>query len=146
MHASTIHWLAEAATDPETTLRLWEMDGTAPLLTGRRWDAVRLNFTLATAVVSHLKADADARPLGPYLMSDAERAMWWLLPLGTRHRFAGTEGLVVYPNDWALLAPPPARCVGGRVWVLPPEHPVLTPAERLLDAIESAQRRLVRKA
>ncbi|MDT0451293.1 hypothetical protein [Streptomyces hesseae] len=138
MHASTIPWLAEAATDPEATIRLWEIGGTAPLMTGRRWDAVRLNFTLATAVVSRLKADADARPLGPYLMGDTERAMWWLLPLGTRYRFAGTDGVVVYPTDWALLTPPPGRCVGGRVWVLPRERPALTPAERLLAAIEGA--------
>ncbi|MFF4226859.1 hypothetical protein ACX9I7_09700 [Streptomyces sp. L500] len=143
-------WLAQAATHPETTLRLWAMGGTSPLLTGRRWDAVRLNFTLGTAAVSELKGDAD--PIGPYLMSDTERAMRWLLPLGTSYRFAGMDGVVVYPTDWAILAPPPTRCVGGRAWVLPQEtagqghRPVLTSAERLVAAIDAARHRLVRKA
>ncbi|MEU3355758.1 hypothetical protein [Streptomyces sp. NPDC037389] len=137
------HWLAKAATDPEGTIRLWAMGGTVPLLTGRRWDAIRLDFTLAMAAVSQLKADA--HPLGPYLMSDTERAMRWLLPLGTSYRFAGMDGVVAYPTGWAILAPPPTRCVGGRAWVLPQERPVLTHAERLLAAIDAAQHRLAHK-
>ncbi|GAA2722831.1 MULTISPECIES: hypothetical protein [Streptomyces] len=137
MSASRTAWLARASIVPAATLDLWRLGCTAPLLPGREWDVVRVDFALAVAAVRQLKGAG--RHIGPYLMSGAERAVWWLLPLGTGYRFAGEGGVTVHPGDWALLSPPPTKYVGNRVWVLPEETPpALTSPGELLGAVRGA--------
>ncbi|KJY43685.1 hypothetical protein VR41_01960 [Streptomyces sp. NRRL B-1568] len=142
------HWLAQASPNPRATTAHWESGRTAPLLNGHRWDLVQLDFTLATVVVTHLKAHG--HHIGPYLMSGAQRTMWWLLPLGTGYRLAGIRGVTVCPTDWPLLAPPPAKYLGDRVWVLPEplapgRRPGLTAPDDLRAALDAAHHRLAGK-
>ncbi|GHC41717.1 hypothetical protein [Streptomyces cinnamoneus] len=149
-HNPFTHWLARAATDPHATVHLWDMGCTAPLLTGRRWDVVQVDFALATAAVAELRAQG--HHVGPYLMSGTERAMWWLLPLGAGRGFVTEEGVIVYPPGWALLSPPPGKYLRDRVWVLPEEEegdgqgPRLTSPGSLRAALDAAGRALARKA
>ncbi|GHG78218.1 hypothetical protein [Streptomyces griseocarneus] len=143
------HWLHEAAADPDLTTMLWAAGRTAPLVVGRRWDLAWIDFTLATAVITELKARC--RHIGPYVMGGAERAMWWLVPLGTGYRLAGAPGLHVYPVGAELFVPPPDKCLGKRVWVLPESDAdtptaALTAPDDLRQALESAAQRLRRRA
>ncbi|MCC2276094.1 hypothetical protein LKL35_11805 [Streptomyces sp. ET3-23] len=139
--------LREAAHDPQLTVDLWAAGRTAPLMAGRQWDLVRIDFTLATAVIAQLKARD--RHIGPYVMGGAERLMWWLLPLGVGRRLAGTPGLAVYPAGAELFVPPPGKYHGERVWVLPEgdgnaSTPALTSPDDFREALAAAARQLKR--
>ncbi|MEU4211171.1 hypothetical protein AB0F13_14450 [Streptomyces sp. NPDC026206] len=142
------HWLARAATDPHATTHLWNMGCTAPLLTGRRWDVVQVDFALATAAVRELRAQG--HHVGPHLMSGAERATWWPLAPGAGRGLAGVDGVIVYPPGWALLSPPPGKYLRDRVWVFPEEEegdgegPRLTSPGHLRSALDAAGRVLAR--
>ncbi|MFC5718685.1 hypothetical protein ACFP1Z_00635 [Streptomyces gamaensis] len=78
--------------------------------------------------------------IGPYLMSGAQRATWWLLPLRTGYRVAGVAGVTVRFAGWELLAPAPGRYVNDRTWILPDtssaQRRVLTAADDLRNALE----------
>ncbi|WP_171171288.1 hypothetical protein [Streptomyces sp. I05A-00742] len=110
---------------------------------GIHWDLVQLDFTLATAAIAQLKARK--RHIGPYLMGGVEHAMWWLLPLGSSHRLMGPPGVVRHPKGAELLAPPPGKYQGDRVWVLP-GVPALTSAGELREAIDAALLQLAGRA
>ncbi|MEU2868182.1 hypothetical protein ABZ769_03115 [Streptomyces olivoreticuli] len=110
-------WLAQAAVSPRTAVAHWHTSRAASLAVGKQWDLVRIDFTPATAAISHLKARD--RHIGPYLMSGMEHAMWWPLPLGTGYRLAGTPGVTPYPCGAEILAPPPGKYLGDRIWVFP---------------------------
>ncbi|MBB5120654.1 hypothetical protein AF335_31835 [Streptomyces eurocidicus] len=114
---TTTEWLAQAADDPRAAIALWKENTTAPLVAGRQWDLVRLDFTLATAVISHLKTRG--RHIGPYVMGGVEHAMWWLIPLGGARRVRRSPGVAPYRKGAELFVPPPGRYLGERVWVLP---------------------------
>lgn len=108
----------------------------------------QLDFTLATAAVSQLKAQH--RHIGPYLMGGVEGTVWWLLPLGTGYRLIGTDGVAVQPVGQELLAPPPDRCVDGRAWVFPDrdrcQWRTLTSSDDLREALDAAHPHLTRRA
>ncbi len=130
-------WLSKAAYDPRAALDLWAADRTAPLVVGRRWDLVRVDFTRATSAISRLKVRGDH--IGPYLMGGMEHAMWWPVPLGTGYRVAGSDGVTLCAAGEEILAPPPGRYLGDRVWVLPGHDDergrALTLADELHDAL-----------
>ncbi|MEH6376343.1 hypothetical protein V7793_18760 [Streptomyces sp. KLMMK] len=142
--AAVSRWLSRASYDPATTLALWAAGETAPLLVGREWRLVRIDFTPATAAVTGLRARR--RHIGPYLMGGAEHAMWWLLPLGEESAsgsVAGFPGVTPYPKGSELFAPPPGKYLGDRVWVLPDpaegQWATLTAAAELREALEAAR-------
>lgn len=114
---TTTEWLAQAADDPKAALTAWKADTTAPLVAGKQWDLVRLDFTLATAAISHLKTRD--RHIGPYVMGGVEHAMWWLLPLGGARRIRRSPSITPYRKGAELFVPPPGRYAGERVWVFP---------------------------
>ncbi|GHF04178.1 hypothetical protein [Streptomyces morookaense] len=140
-------WLHHAAHDPQLTLDLWAAGRTAPLVAGRQWDLVRIDFTLATAVITELKARD--RHVGPYVMGGAEHLMWWLLPLGAGRRLAGTPEVTVYPTGAELFVPPPGKYQGERVWVFPeadddaPASALTSPGD-FREALVAAARQLNR--
>ncbi|MFI9722469.1 hypothetical protein ACIHFE_22890 [Streptomyces sp. NPDC052396] len=140
------HWLASAASDPHTVLKCWQAGETAPLLVGRQWDLIELNFTLATAAITHLKAAE--RHIGPYLMGGMEHAMWWPLPLHTAHQLADVPGALARPHGSEIFAPLPGKYLGDRVWVIPePEgerRNVLTAAGDLRAAVLTAAGQVAR--
>jgi hypothetical protein len=130
------HWLAEAAEDPRTVMELWRTGNTAPLAIGLKWDLVGLDFTVATAAITHLKAHG--RHIGPYLMGGAEHSVWLLLPLGSGRRFRSAPP---YAKSLWIFAPPPGRYLGDRVWVLPDQAGdrwnTLTSPDDLREALDA---------
>ncbi|GGX83577.1 hypothetical protein [Streptomyces hiroshimensis] len=135
-------WLSRASYDPATTLALWAAGETAPLLVGREWRLVRIDFALAAAAVTGLRSRR--RHIGPYLMGGAEHAMWWLLPLGEDvGSVAGIPGVTSYPKGSELFAPPPGKYLGDRVWVLPDpaegQWATLTAAAELREVLGTAR-------
>ncbi|MCC2276695.1 hypothetical protein LKL35_14945 [Streptomyces sp. ET3-23] len=104
---------------------------------------MRIDFALATAVVTRLKADG--RHIGPYLMGGTERLMWWLTPVATRSRFGDLAGVAAYPKGAELFVPPPGRYLGDRVWVLPDQAGdrwnTLTSADDLHTALHAPDHR-----
>ncbi|MBT2384022.1 hypothetical protein [Streptomyces sp. ISL-11] len=141
-------WLARAAFEPAVATALWAQGQPAPLMVGRRWDLVRLDFRLATAVITQLKTRGDH--IGPYVMGGVERAMWWLLPLGSARRLVGVPDVIPYRRGAELFAPPPGGYAGDRMWVLPDgedgRRHVLTSADDLREALRAAPRRLADRA
>ncbi|MGI5531129.1 hypothetical protein ACQEVX_28230 [Streptomyces syringium] len=140
-------WLAQAATEPPAAIAHWKAARPTPLTVGTRWDLAQISFGLACTALTQLRADG--RHIGPYLMSGAERTVWFPLPLGTAYRLAGTRGVTVQPPGWELLAPSPGRYLGNRLWIVP--HTVhapttLTTTDDLCDALDTARRRLAGKA
>lgn len=133
-------WLCQAAADPQTAVEDWKAGRATRLSAGVCWDLARVDFRLARTVPGQLRDNG--HHIGPYLASGVERAIWWLLPLGTGYRLTGASGVTVYDAGAELLAPAPGKYLGDRLWILPDrenaDRNALTSAEDLRAALEAA--------
>ncbi|MFD0277578.1 hypothetical protein ACFVHB_27225 [Kitasatospora sp. NPDC127111] len=118
MEITGLHWLAQAAPDPEAFREQWERTGLGlmPLPAGRRWDVLSVPGRLGRPVVDIL----DARSCGPVLADFGGESVGFLVPVGTAARWVGTGVRTAGEGTW-IVVPHPGRRSRGVRWLVPPD-------------------------
>ncbi|MFK0195333.1 hypothetical protein [Kitasatospora sp. NPDC090308] len=118
-HPSALHWLAEAAPDPDHCRRTWERTrfGLALLPAGRRWDVLHAPGPLGRPAAALL----DRLGGGPVLEDPDGDTVGFLVPVGTAERWTGTGIRASGDGTW-IAVPHPTRPTRGPHWLIPP-HP-----------------------
>ncbi|GAA4866383.1 hypothetical protein [Kitasatospora terrestris] len=123
---SALHWLSEAAADPDTCREAWERTGCglALLPAGRHWDVLLAPGALGllTAPLLHHLGSP-----GPVYADHADTG--FLVPVGTAARWLGTGVRGIGAGTWVAL-PHPARHHHGLRWLTPPDG-----SGRLVDPV-----------
>lgn len=88
MESTGLHWLAQAAPDPESFREQWERTGLGLVLlpAGRRWDVLSVPARLGRPAVDLL----GAATCGPVLTDFGDEYVGFLVPAGTAARWVGT--------------------------------------------------------
>ncbi|MFI9724495.1 hypothetical protein ACIHFE_33520 [Streptomyces sp. NPDC052396] len=96
-------------------------DDAMKLVAGQHWDIVQVDFALARLALERLRDSG--RPNGPCIINRAAQSTWWLLPIGTGCRFAGTPGVRLQEAGRELTVPPPGTYHPDWLWSSPPGGP-----------------------
>lgn len=117
--ARALHWLAQAAPDPDAWLDVWERTdfGVILLPAGRQWDVLLVPGALGRLALPLLDRLAAT---GPVLADLAEQNIGFLVPVGTAVRWLGTGVRVAGEGSW-IPVPHPGRPTRGVHWLIPPD-------------------------
>ncbi|MFE4516672.1 bifunctional DNA primase/polymerase [Kitasatospora sp. NPDC056783] len=118
MENTGLHWLAQAAPDPDTFRERWERTGLGlmPLPAGRRWDVLAVPGRLGRPALGVL----DPRTRGPVLTDSGGEYVSFLVPVGTSARWIGTGVRSAGKGTWIVL-PHPERASRAVRWLVPPD-------------------------
>ncbi|MED7953636.1 MULTISPECIES: hypothetical protein [unclassified Streptomyces] len=118
MEHTGLHWLAQAAPDPEAFREQWERTGFGLMLlpAGRRWDLLSVPGRLGRPAVDLL----GARSCGPVLADFGDEHIGFLVPVGTAARWVGTGVRCAGEGTW-IVVPHPGRRSRGVRWLVPPD-------------------------
>ncbi|MFJ5923619.1 hypothetical protein ACIQF6_13545 [Kitasatospora sp. NPDC092948] len=118
-HPSALHWLTDAAPDPDDCRRSWERTGLglALLPAGRRWDVLHVPGPLGRPAAALL----DRPGGGPVLEDPADDTVGFLVPVGTADRWIGTGIRRSGDGTW-IAVPHPDRPGRGPHWLIPPHR------------------------
>ncbi|MFB7129783.1 hypothetical protein [Kitasatospora sp. NPDC056273] len=118
METTGLHWLAQAAPDPEAFRDQWERTGLGLVLlpAGRRWDVLSVPGRLGRPAVEVL----DPRTRGPVLTDFGGGQVSFLVPVGTAARWIGTGVRGAGEGTW-IVVPHPGRRSRGVRWLVPPD-------------------------
>ncbi|MFF1906721.1 hypothetical protein [Kitasatospora sp. NPDC058218] len=118
MESTGLHWLAQAAPDPDAFREQWERSGLGLMLlpAGRRWDVLSVPGRLGRPVLDIL----DSRSCGPVLSDFAGESIGFLVPVGTATRWIGTGVRCAGDGTWIVVPHPERRSRGVR-WLIPPD-------------------------
>lgn len=107
MESTGLHWLAEAAPDPEAFREPWERTGLGLMLlpAGRRWDVLSVPGRLGRPVLDIL----DGRSCGPVLTDFGGESVGFLVPVGTAARWIGTGVRTAGDGTWIVVPHPAPR-------------------------------------
>ncbi|WP_316526037.1 bifunctional DNA primase/polymerase [Kitasatospora brasiliensis] len=118
MENTGLHWLTQAAPDPDALRERWERTGLGlmPLPAGRRWDVLAVPGRLGRPALAAL----DPRSRGPVLTDSGGAYVSFLVPVGAADRWIGTGVRRAGEGTW-IVVPHPER--GGRAvrWLVPPD-------------------------
>ncbi|MFJ6773083.1 bifunctional DNA primase/polymerase [Kitasatospora sp. NPDC091257] len=118
METTGLHWLAQAAPDPESFREQWERTGPGLVLlpAGRRWDVLSVPGRLGHPALEI----TDPRTRGPVLTDFGGEQVSFLVPVGTAARWIGTGVRGAGEGAW-IVVPPPGRSSRGVRWLVPPD-------------------------
>ncbi|MFG3050840.1 hypothetical protein ACGFZP_07765 [Kitasatospora sp. NPDC048239] len=118
MESTGLHWLAQAASDPEAFRLQWERTGFGPALlpAGRRWDVLSVPGRLGRPALDILASG----PCGPVLADGGDEHLGFLVPVGTAARWIGTGVRCAGEGTW-IAVPHPDRRNRGLRWLVPPD-------------------------
>ncbi|MCG6497592.1 hypothetical protein [Kitasatospora sp. A2-31] len=115
---TALHWLAEAAPDPQACRAQWERTGAGPVLlpAGHRWDVLSVPARLGRPALDVL----DSGFCGPVLTDPSAESVGFLVPVGTAARWVGTGVRTAGRGTWIVVPHPERRSRGVR-WLVPPD-------------------------
>ncbi len=115
-----VDWLASAAADPGSCLRVWERNplGVTLLPAGRLWDVMVVAGRLGRPTLEVLARFAE--PPGPVLSDFGDARVGFFVPPGTAARWTGTGVRGAGPGSWVVV-PYPGRDTGGVRWLVTPD-------------------------
>ncbi|MEV7024060.1 hypothetical protein [Kitasatospora sp. NPDC093558] len=118
MESTGLHWLAQAAPDPEGFRAQWERTGLGLMLlpAGRRWDVLSVPGRLGHPALDIL----DGGSCGPALADFGDEHVSFLVPVGTAARWVGTGVRCAGEGTW-IVVPHPERSSRGVRWLVPPD-------------------------
>ncbi|MEV4556383.1 hypothetical protein AB0K51_05215 [Kitasatospora sp. NPDC049285] len=118
-YPSALHWLADAAPDPDACRRTWERTrfGLALLPAGRRWDVLHAPGRIGRPAAALL----DRLGCGPVLEDPAADTVGFLVPVGTAGRWIGSGIRSSGDGTW-IAVPHPTRPTRGAHWLVPPHR------------------------
>ncbi|MEV7780490.1 hypothetical protein [Kitasatospora sp. NPDC088351] len=118
MESTGLHWLAQAAPDPEAFREQWERTGLGLMLlpAGRRWDVLSVPGRLGRPALEILGDGL----CGPVLTDFGGESVGFLVPVGTAARWIGTGVRCAGDGTWIVVPHPRPRSRGAR-WLVPPD-------------------------